>query len=107
VVEVNKKNEGSDKESSDEHSQEDDDIEKYNPGELIGDISDDGDNHDEMCLQLLLIRKIPTALHAGCHQLNFLCFSEYNLCVYHCVFYKQINKQTYRSSADGILHVML
>jgi hypothetical protein len=30
-----------------EDSQEDDDIEKYNPGELIGDISDDGDNHDD------------------------------------------------------------
>ena len=47
VVEVNKKDEGSDKESSDEDSQEDDDIEKYNPGELIGDISDDGDNHHD------------------------------------------------------------
>ena len=47
VVEVNKKDEGSDKESSDEDSQEDDDIEKYNSGELIGDISDDGDNHDD------------------------------------------------------------
>jgi hypothetical protein len=34
-------------ESSDEDSQEDDDIEKYNPEELIGDISDDGDNHDD------------------------------------------------------------
>jgi hypothetical protein len=43
VVEVNKKHEGSDKESSDGDSQEDDDVEKYNPGELIGDISDDGD----------------------------------------------------------------
>jgi uncharacterized C2H2 Zn-finger protein len=32
VVEVNKKDEGSDKESSDEDSQVDDDIEKYNPG---------------------------------------------------------------------------
>jgi hypothetical protein len=39
VFEVDKKYEGSDKESSDEDSQEDDDIEKYNPGELIGDIS--------------------------------------------------------------------
>ena len=47
MFEVDKKNEGSDKESSDEDSQEDDDIEKYNPGELIGDISDDGDNHDD------------------------------------------------------------
>lgn len=47
VVEVKQKDEGSDKESSDEDSQEDDDIEKYNPGELIGDISDDGDNHDD------------------------------------------------------------
>ena len=47
LLKLKKKDEGSDKESSDEDSQEDDDIEKYNPGELIGDISDDGDNHDD------------------------------------------------------------